>query len=301
MYKISRENVFFEFNKENKPILEVNPGEDLIIETDDCFRSQIKSENDLVTDIDFSKVNPATGPIAVKGAMPGDILVVDIMDILVDKKGFMVAIPEEGAFGHHISEPVTRVINIEDGFFIFSNDMRFPLNPMIGVIGVTPSGNPIPCGEIGNHGGNMDAKIIQKGSKLYFKVQVEGALFGLGDVHAGMGDGEAVICGVEIPSSVTLRLDLIKKPLFVPERPIVETRDRVICIGHGKTMDEASEVALEDMLKLITNKTDLNETDASMLISAVGDLKVCQIVDPQKTMRVEVPKSIFSKKGEYYL
>lgn len=293
MQQLSRSDVIFQFSPDNRPITRVRPGETLSVETDDCFRSQIRSEKDLVTEIDFSKVNPATGPIAVEGAQPGDILVVDIHRIELESTGFMVAIPGEGAFGQRFEESITKVVRVSGGKFWLDDDLSFPVYPMIGVIGVSPDDREVPCGEIGDHGGNMDAKVIRQGARVYFRVRREGAMLALGDTHAGMGDGESLICGVETPARVELTLDLIKQPAILPPRPVVEVDDTFVTIGLGPTLDEAASCALNDMMDLIHQKTGRNLQEIGMLISAVGDLKVCQIVDPQKTARVEMPKSIF--------
>ncbi len=292
MKTIERADVIYKFDPGNQPVASVEAGETILIETDDCFGSQLKSEEDLITEVDFSKVNPATGPVEIKGAMPGDLLAVDILDIDLGTKGFMVAIPDEGGFGHLIEEPATKLIPVSEGKFWFTPDLSFPINPMIGVIGVSPSERAVPCGEIGNHGGNMDAKVICPGARVYFLVQKDGAMLAMGDVHAGMGDGESVICGVEITARVKVRVELIKSHQFRPPRPVVELSDRFITIGHGPSLDEAASTALDDILKLIRYKTNMPVSEIAMLISAVGNLKVCQIVDPQKTARVEIPKSI---------
>lgn len=291
---IKRDKIIYQFSPDHKPVAKIKPGETIVLETDDCFKSQIKSKNDLVTKIDFSQVNPATGPIEVEGAGPGDILIVEILDIEVGTTGFMVSIPGEGAFRKHIKNPVTKVIPVSNGEFHFNSSLSFPVNPMIGVIGVSPGDRSVPCGEIGDHGGNMDAKVISRGARVYFKVRQEGAMVALGDVHAGMGDGEAIICGVEITSKVKIRLDVVQSPDFVPSRPVVELDDRFVTIGYGSTLDDAAQTALDDMLELIQYKTDMKTDEICMLISAVGDLRVCQIVDPQKTARVEMPKSLLT-------
>jgi amidase len=292
MRVIKRDQIIYQFSPENKPVAQMKPGETIIVETDDCFKSQIKSEKDLVTEIDFSRVNPATGPVEVEGAKPGDILVVDIQDIELGETGFMVTIPGEGAFGARITHPKTKVVPVSESTFRFNASLSFPVHPMIGVIGVSPEDEAVPCGEIGDHGGNMDAKVITSGATLYFKVRREGGMIALGDVHAGMGDGEAVICGVEITARVRMKLELIRSPAFVPKRPVVEYNDLCVTIGHGASLDEAAHVALVDMLELLRYKTGMEEDEISMLISAVGELKVCQIVDPQKTARVEMPKAV---------
>ncbi|MBW2059855.1 MAG: acetamidase/formamidase family protein [Deltaproteobacteria bacterium] len=291
METIKRSNVIYQFGPHSHPVVEVDSGAIVLVETDDCFGSQIKSEKDLVTSVDFSRVNPATGPIGIRGASPGDVLTVEILEIDVGEKGFMVGIPNEGAFGHLIEKPVTKEIAVRNGKFRFSDTLLFPVNPMVGVIGVCPSDRVVPCGEIGDHGGNMDAKVIREGAKIHFLVRVEGAMLALGDVHAGMGDGEAVICGIETTAEVKVKLNLTKSPRIEPQRPIVELDDKFITIGHGSSLDEAASTALNDMAKLMREITDMDYPEIAMLISAVGDLRVCQIVDPQKTARVEMPKS----------
>ncbi len=293
MRTINRDKIVYTFGPENKPVAKIAQGESIIMKTHDCFAGQIKTEKDLITEVDFSRVNPATGPLEVEGANAGDILIVDIQDIQVGSTGFMVAIPEEGAFGSRIEKSSTKVVHVSDGAFHFNSSLSFPVQPMIGVIGVSPGDYSVPCGEIGDHSGNMDVKVVTKGARVYFKVRQKGALFALGDVHAGMGDGEAVICGVEIPARVKIRLNVLKAPEYLPERPVVELYDRfiTITIGHGPSLDDAAHSALYDMLDLVCLKTGMSVNDAGMLISAVGDLRVCQIVDPQKTARVEMPKS----------
>jgi amidase len=292
MQTIRREHIIYTFGPGHEAVATLSPGETVAVETEDCFRSQIRSERDLVTAVDFSQVNPATGPIAVKGARPGDVLVVEILELEVGEKGFMVTIPGEGAFGKRLHTPVTREVPVSGGRFLFAPGLSFPVSPMIGVIGVSPGDREVPCGEIGDHGGNMDAKVIRQGARLYFQVRQAGAMLALGDAHAGMGDGEAVICGVETTARATLRLDLIPSPAFLPPRPLVELADRFVTIGHGPTLDAAAATALEDMLELLRHKTGRSVEEISMLISAVGDLRVCQIVDPQKTARVEMPRSV---------
>lgn len=292
MIRITRDKITYRFGPDLKPVAVVQPGGVVEVQTHDCFTGQLQTENDLITAVDFSRVNPATGPIAVEGAKPGDLLVVEIEEIALGEHGFMVTIPGEGAFGNRFATPVTKMVRVEGGKFHFNRSLSFPVRPMIGVIGVAPEREAVPCGEIGDHGGNMDATVITTGSTLYFLVRQNGGLLALGDVHAGMGDGEAVICGVEIPAVVRVKLGLVSSPEYAPLRPVIELQDRFITIGHGPTLDSAAQQALDDMIDLLIHKTGMQVAEAAMLISAVGDLKVCQIVDPQKTARVEMPRTV---------
>src|SRR3954453_17974457 len=112
-YRVSREDVIWGFGPDLEPVLEVDPGAVVTFETNDCFTGQIQSEEDLVTAIDFSRVNSATGPVAVRGAEPGDSLVVELLDVRPGPKGFATIIPE---FGHLIADVdslVTFVFEVE--------------------------------------------------------------------------------------------------------------------------------------------------------------------------------------------
>ena len=241
----------------------------------DCFSNQIKSEEQLITTIDFNHVNPATGPVYVEGAEPGDVLVVDILDINIANQGVTTTLPEIGPLFDKV-ETRTKIIPIKDGKAVF-NDIEFPVNTMIGVIGVAPKEGSVPCGQWGFHGGNMDNKRIVKGTKLYFPVNVPGALFQLGDLHATMGDGEICGTGIEIAGEVTLRLDVIKQ--FPTERPILETEDKWYTIANAVEYADALKLATEDMQKLIVNAYGWDATDAFLYMSIQGDIEICQAVN----------------------
>lgn len=202
--------IVYDFNKNHRPIKSVTSGTTIEIETYDCFKNQISSEETVLTELDWNEINPATGPIFVEGAMPGDVLRVKIEKLDIAEQGVMVVEPNQGVMGHRISKMEAKIIPIMNGKAIF-NEIEIPLNPMIGVIGVAPEGEGVNCGTPGPHGGNMDNKMITEGATLYFPVFVEGALFGLGDLHAAMGDGEISVSGIEVPGRVTITLDVLKE------------------------------------------------------------------------------------------
>lgn len=197
MTTIQKENFFYSFSKENKISKKVSSGTTLIIETYDCFKDQITSEETELKKLDWNQVNPATGAVYVEGAKPGDILKVTIDKIELADNGVMMVEPGLGVMGHRIEESEVKMIPIEGKEAVFNDKIRIPLNPMIGVIGVAPEEGEISNGTPGAHGGNMDTKLIAEGSTLYLPVFQEGALFGLGDLHAAMGDGEISVSGMK--------------------------------------------------------------------------------------------------------
>lgn len=287
-YSLLCSSVIYSFSKDHKPIMRVEAGAQIEIETYDCFHNQITSVNSSYQSIDWDKVNPATGPIYVEGAERGDILVVSIDDIQLTEQGVMAVSPEMGVLGDRIKEFEAKIIPIQDGKAVFDERLQIPLNPMIGVIGVAPEGDPVSCGTPGSHGGNMDNKMITTGTILYFPVATAGALFALGDLHAAMGDGEIGVTGIEIPGKVTVTLNVIKKKEI--SNPILETEEYIGTIASAETLDDAVKQSVEDMVDLFESKVDLSFNQLNMLFSAVGQTEICQVVDPLLTTRFIIPK-----------
>ncbi len=279
----------YNFSANNKPVKTVKKGETVEFKTLDCFTNQITSEDQLVTALDFGKVNPATGPVYVEGAEVGDLLVVDILDIQVADRGFIATLPDTGPLFEE-GGLRTKEIPIEDGQVLF-NDIKFPINPMVGVIGVAPKGEDVVCGFPGAHGGNMDCNKIVKGSRVYFPVNVEGALFQLGDLHASMGDGEISGSGVEIDGEVKVKLDIIKD--FKIEWPVLETEDMWYAIGSDNEFTKALHYASKQIQDLIVNTYGWDKTDAYLYMSAAGSFEICQGCKPSDlpvAVRFGVPK-----------
>src|SRR2546430_15212340 len=140
LHGIRRDQVVWEFGPDMEPVLEVKPGDVVTFETNDCFTGQIRSEDDLVTDIDLSRINGATGPVAVKGAEPGDSLIVEILDVRPIEWGVATLIPGFGQLIDHVASPVTRLFDVRDGEVRMNDRVRFPAKPMVGVVGVATAG-----------------------------------------------------------------------------------------------------------------------------------------------------------------
>jgi amidase len=141
-------------------------------------------------------------------------------------------------------------------------------DPMVGVIGTAPREGEILNGAPGPHRGNMDCTLIGEGSKVYLPVEVPGALFGLGDLHAVMGDGEIVVCGVEMAGWVTVQFEVLRGRLVPP--PLVETENLVATVHSHEDLDAAAQGAIEGMAQLLTERVELPLHEAGMLMSALG-------------------------------
>ncbi|NLK00222.1 MAG: acetamidase [Clostridia bacterium] len=279
----------YDFSKKNEPAAKVKPGEEVKFKTLDCFSDQIKREEQLVTSLDFDKVNPATGPVYIEGAEPGDTIAVEILSIKIEDQGVVSTLPDTGSLIAN-AETRTKIVPIREGKAIF-NDLEFPVKPMIGVIGVAPREGSIACGYVGFHGGNMDNNRIMEGSKVFFPVNVPGALLQLGDLHATMGDGEICGTGIEIAGEVTVRFHLIQD--FPIERPVLETHDDWYTIASAREYTEALRLVTEDMQNLIVDAYGWDATDAYLYMSIQGNVEICQGCRPSSwdiILRFSVPK-----------
>ena len=295
MTTISRDNVFFAFSPANQAVAHVKQGDVVTLETHDCFEGQIQTKDDLVTNLNWDHVNPATGPVYIEGVKAGDILRVDLIEVEIGAQSSMVAMPGEGALGNMITQMETTILRREGNELVFKDKVRVPKKPMIGVIGVAPADGSVANGTPGPHGGNMDCTLISQGNRVYFTVGVEGAMFGAGDLHAAMGDGEIVVCGAETAGQVQFKPQVVEMGGL--PTPFVETPDLVATIYSAVDVGEAAQGAIERMAEFLTKFAKIPLNDAGMLMSLVGQLKFCQVVDPLKTVRFEFPKSVLKQYG----
>lgn len=295
MQELDDSQVLFAFSRDAEPVLTVASGETVRIRTKDCFGNQVQSPEDELDQIDWDAINPATGPVYVEGAVPGGALKVTIESIELDNQTVSCTGKDEGVCGDCFEEWSTRVCAIEDGKLVWSDALSIPLNPMIGVIGVAPAGEPVNCGTPGSHGGNMDNTAIAAGATLYFPVAVDGALFGCGDMHAVMGDGEVSVSGAEVAGYATVTLTAL--PELQLTDPLIENATHFGVIASAESLDAAADRAVHEMVALLHDRTGVAEDELVMLLSLVADVQVCQMVDPQKTVRFMVPKYVLEALG----
>lgn len=295
MIELDDAKTLFSFDKDLEPVLKVPSGETVRIRTKDCFGNQLQGPEDQLSEIDWEAINPATGPIYVEGAVAGGTLKVHIDNIELDAQTSSCTGEGEGVCGNRFNDWATHFCKVEDGKVVWDERLSIPVAPMIGVIGVAPEGEPVNCGTPGKHGGNMDNTAIAAGATLYFPVAVDGALFGCGDMHAVMGDGEVSVSGAEVAGYATVTLTALPE-LSVPN-PLIENDTHFGIIVSAESLDKAAELAVQQMVDLLASRTNESEADLVMLLSLVADVRVCQMVDPEKTVRFMVPKYVLDAIG----
>jgi amidase len=277
-HRIGRGDVIWAFGPELEPVLEVDPGETVTFETNDCFTGQITSEDDLVTGIDFERVNSATGPVAVRGAEPGDSLIAEIVDVRPVEVGFACLIPGFGQLIEHVQAPVTRMFRVENGWIEMNERVRFPARPMVGVVGVATDGDTLTNGLAGRHGGNLDNHLHGAGARIYFPVRQPRGMFAVGDMHASMGDGEICFTGVEIAGEVTIRFDLLKGKQAT--WPVTELDGRWVAHATAENYDDALKLCSEEAARLLVDEWGFTIEDAFIFLSVACDAGVAQACKP---------------------
>jgi amidase len=275
---LSSDQVIWSFGPDLRPALEVEPGDTVTFQTNDCFSGQIRSEEDLVTEIDMSRINGATGPVAVRGAEPGDSLIATILDVRPIEWGVATLIPGFGQLIDDVQSPVTRLFDVRDGEIRMNDRVRFPAKPMVGVVGVATDGEELSNGLAGRHGGNLDDHFHGRGATIYFPVRRPGAMFAVGDMHAAMGDGEICFTGVEIAGEVDIRFDVLKGKQAT--WPVTELADSWLPHATADAYDEAVKLVAEEAARLLVDEHGFSMEDAFIFLSVACDVGVAQACKP---------------------
>jgi amidase len=256
--------------------LTVDPGERFVVETYDASTGRIRTAEDLSAYLavrDPQKVNPAGGPIYVRNARSGDDLIVTIERITLTDQGYLRAQPG-GPVLADVEGPIATIVPVDGDDLIYPGNLRLPARPMVGVIGTAPPSGVVYTAVPGSQGSNLDCNAIRVGSVVHLPVNVAGALLALGDVHASMGDGEISGGGVEINAEVEARVEVVSCGSY--GWPWIETADEVVTVGHAPAIHDAISQAVDRLARLLNVRHGLSRTDAFMVISARGDVRVGQ-------------------------
>ncbi len=307
-HTIHREHSHYGWDNSLTPRLSIVPGESVEFETVDSSGGQLGAEATLedVGNLDFSKVNPVSGPVQIDGAEPGDALKVTLLAFEPSGWGWTACIPGFGLLADQFPNPALVHWTYDPGALspaLYAPGGRVPLKPFCGTIGVAPA-------EAGLHsivpprrvGGNMDIRDISAGTELYLPVEVAGALFSVGDTHAAQGDGEVCGTAIESPMKIAAKFELVKEanlsfPRFTTAGPVSRHLDKggyEVTTGIGPDLFEGARTAVSGMIDLLTTRHGLAAEEAYMLCSVAADLRISEIVDqPNWVVSLYFPRIVF--------
>ncbi len=313
IHQVGQDSAHFGWDNSIAPVLEIEPGEDLELEVRDASGGQLDRDSglDAVAALDFTRVNPVTGPVFVKGARPGDVLAVDILELRPRDWGWTAIIPGFGLLADEFGEPWLRISEVDanSGRVRFGEGVTLPYEPFPGTIGVAPP-------EPGEHsivpprrwGGNMDTKHLRAGTTLLLPVGVEGALFSVGDTHAAMGDGEVCGTAVEAPMDIAVRLSVrrdlsVDAPQYVVPEAAAPAERRAggfhVCTGVGPDLWEATRDATRSLVEHMVERLGRDRQEAYAIASVACDLRLHEVVDaPNWVVGAFLPLDIFGEESE---
>jgi acetamidase/formamidase len=306
-HHLSDGRVHYKWDEANAPVLTIESGDTVVLTTRDVSDNQVgpDSEASVLASFDWDRAYPLTGPIAVRGAAPGDALRIEMLDVHVRGWGWTGVIPGNGLLPEEFPDAYLRTFDLSAGDVThFREDIVVPLAPYFGTMGVCPAGahaqNVLPPGTFG---GNIDIRQTVRGSTLWLPVQVDGAMFSCGDAHAAQGDGEVCVTAIEAPMYGALRFTLekgrtIPSPQFrtpAPLTPHVDSAPFFATTGVGGDLYVASQDAIRAMIDHLAGNYGLSPVDAYLLCSLVVDLKISEIVDGGSyIVSALLPEAIFT-------
>lgn len=294
-----------------KPIMKIKPGQALKLWSEDAFNDTIKSINDLSSEkVDLRYVNPQTGPFYVEGAEPGDTLAIHIVDLKPARnRGASTTIP---FFGGLTSTDRTAMLQdaLPDTTWIYEVDLakntvgfesRFgnfavelPIENMLGTVGVAPPGGEVRSSLVPERfGGNMDSPEVKKGSTIYLGVNVEGALFSIGDGHYRQGEGEACGTAVEGAMDSIILVDLIKGS--APAWPRIENDEYYMSVGSSRPMEDSWRIGQVDLIRWFQDLYGLHQMDSYQLLSQITKVPIANVVDANYSVVVKAAKNLLPK------
>ena len=299
--------VHFRWDRTLPPVIEIAPGDTVAYDLEEVSGGQITPRStaaDLAR-MDMDRVYPLAGPVAVRGARPGDAVAVTIVELVPGAWGWTSISPDLGLLGAEFGPYLHHWDLTAGDHTMLKAGVRVPLAPFCGTMGVAPAADgAFPIMPPGPFGGNMDIRHLTVGSTVLLPVWTDGALFSVGDCHAAQGDGEVSISGIECPMRAVLRFDVrtgthLTSPRYITPGPLASAAAHggyVATTGIGPDLMEGARAAIRDMIRLLTEEHGLTREEAYVLCSVAADLKLSEVVDhPHWVVSACLPRALFQR------
>jgi acetamidase/formamidase len=299
------------------PVMHVKPGQVLKIWSEDAFNDTLKTVHDLASEkVDLRYVNPQSGPFYVEGAEPGDCLVLHFVSMTPARgHGISSAIPFFGGLTSTdrtsmLQDPLpdtTWVYEVDSAantvgfvtrFGDHSHEIALPIETMLGTVGVAPAGGEVRSSLVPERfGGNMDTPEMKPGTTCYLGVNVEGALFSLGDGHYRQGEGESCGTAVEGAMTTVVIVDLIKGA--APLWPRLENDDYLMAIGSSRPMEDSWRIGNVELIRWMQELHGLHQMDAYQLLSQISKAPIANVVDANYSVAIKAAKEFMPTASAY--
>jgi acetamidase/formamidase len=297
------------------PVRTVKPGDVLELWTEDAFGGKVRGPEDLVSRVlDFRFVNPQTGPFLVEGAEPGDTLAIHFISIEPSRDwASSCTVP---LFGSLSTTPRTALLHgpLPERVWIYEVDREartvtfratesehvavLPLEPMHGTVGVAPAAFEARSSLVPDaHGGNMDTPEMRAGVTCYLGVNVEGALFSIGDGHCRQGEGETCGVAVEAAMDTVIAIELVKGR--GTPWPRLESDTHLMSTGSARPLEDAFRISHADLIAWMGEEHGLEALDAYQLLTQISESPVANVVDPNYTFVTKVKKAYLPRVEAY--
>ena len=293
MQRLSRDHHVYFLDPAAPPAITIESGEELEVETWDAFEGL----RDVAAFEAKPDKGPATGPIAVRGAEPGDALKIELLSIIpkaAEGAAHMV-MSNRGFLDDQFTEPGCLSIAIEGEHAVLPCGIRLPLRPSMGFVATTPEYRQSTASDSGPYGGDIDMQELVSGSTLYLPVIVPGGLLALGDCHAVVGDGAVAGTGAECASDTVIRVTLEKGA--GPAMPRALTPEHVVVLSYGQDLGQAMRDAVRQMVDFLAREKGMAPYDAYTLLSLAGDIRVSRTFRDISSVKMLLPRAVLEQLG----
>ena len=289
MKRLGREHHIYVLEPEAEPAITIDSGEELMVETWDAFEGE---RDPAVLDEKHLK-GPASGPIYVIGAEPGDALKIEFLSITPKEGAAHMVSPGRGFLEREFTEAYPTIINLEDGHACLPNGLRVPMMPSMGLVATTPTYTQQTASDSGPYGGDIDLKELVAGSTLYLPVFVPGGMLALGDCHAVVGDGAVGGTGAECSADTHLRVTVEKGMNIAGPRAM--TPDYFVILSHGEDLGPAMKQSVRDMVEFLVAEKGMEPYDAYTILSLAGDVRVSRTFRPISPVKMMLSRELLEQ------
>ena len=291
MSRLSREHHIYVLEPGSDPAITIDSGEEIIVETWDAF----EGERDPVALEANPLKGPATGPIYVNDAEPGDALKIDFISITPKEQAAHMVMPGRGFLDNDFTEAYPTLIGLDSGDAVLPSGVRIPMNPSMGLVATTPTYSQLTASDSGPYGGDIDMKELVEGSTLYLPVFVTGGMLAMGDCPAVVGDGAVAGTGAECSADTHIRVTVEKGMKINGPRAL--TPEYFVVLSHGEDLGPAMKQAVREMVDFLVIEKGLEPYDAYTLLSLAGDVRVSRTFRPISPVKMMLSSRVLGQLG----